>query len=252
VEGVLVQRLERDDVRGDHSRMLERRRVEAMADGAQQSRDEAGAEHHEDRDPVRGRSEEDGAEERERRDERDAGGELDRRHDDVVRPPVPGQSRDHHSGRVDAHDVGRADGDRSEPARKEQRRTVDGPHDQWLQQPALGVAAHGAQREEDREHDAEEKRREHRETEHRRPGEPAGVDAIGRTDVTEVAEEVVVGEPVEEEEARGQQQDDREDFSPQCLAQGVADDDRDRAHDVSPPTASRYVSSRVEVRTRTP
>ena len=40
--------------------------------------------------------------------------------------------------------------------------------------------------------------------------------------------------------------------NPERLLQGVADDRPDRAHDVSSPTASRYTSSSVEVRTETP
>ena len=70
--------------------------------------------------------------------------------------------------------------------------------------------------------------------------------------VGDVAEDVVVGEPVEREERRGQQQYDHEDLAPQGLAEAVTRDRQDRAHDDSSPTASRYVSSSVEVSTRTP
>jgi hypothetical protein len=62
----------------------------------------------------------------------------------------------------------------------------------------------------------------------------------------------VVREPVEEEEAGRQQQDDGEDLPPERLPQPVDDDRPDAVQEASSPTASRYVSSRVDVSTCTP
>jgi hypothetical protein len=98
-----------------------------------------------------------------------------------------------------------------------------------LQEPALGIAAHRPEREEHREHDAEEERREHREPEDERAREGSRVDPGGRLDVLDVAEGVVVREPVEEEEAGRQHQDDGEDLPPERLPQAVDDDRPDRA-----------------------
>ena len=179
-------------------------------------------------------------------------GQLEARHDDAIGPPVPGQAGDHHRRGVDGAHVRRAHRDRPEPAGEEERRAADRPHDQRLQQPSLGISAHDAERQEHGQHDPEEEGREHRQAEHERPRESACVDSRGRRDVLDVAEDVVVCKPVEPEEAEGQQEDDREHLPPQGFAQAVADDDKDRAHDVSPPTASRYVSSSVEVSARTP
>ena len=130
--------------------------------------------------------------------------------------------------------------------------SADWADDQRLEQAALGVPSHHAEREEDREHDAQEQRCEHRQPEHEGSGERPRVDSGRRPDVLDVAEDVVVGEPVEAEETERQKQHDGEHLAPQRLAQAVADDREDCAHEVSPPTASRYVSSSVEVRTLTP
>ena len=104
---------------------------------------------------------------------------------------------------------------------------------------ALGVAAHDAQRQEDREHNAEEECPEHREPEHCCADQGARIDARRRrADVGEMVEEIPRAEP-EEGEERGREHDhDREHAPPERLAQAVACDDEDRAHSVSP-TASR-------------
>ena len=57
--------------------------------------------------------------------------------------------------------------------------------------------------------------------------------------VDEIAEDVVVREPEEEEERDREDDDDGEHLAAHGLAEAVADDDAHRAHDVSPPTASR-------------
>jgi hypothetical protein len=67
--------------------------------------------------------------------------------------------------------------------------------------PSLGIAAHRPEREEHGEHDAEEERREHREPEDEGAREGSRIDPGGRLDVLDVAEGIVVREPVEEEEA---------------------------------------------------
>ena len=76
--------------------------------------------------------------------------------------------------------------------------------------------------------------------------------SAGGVIVVELAEDEVVREPEEEEEDDRQQDDDGEHLPAHRLAEAVLDDDGDRAQSVSPPTASRYVSSSVEVSTRTP
>ena len=75
MERVLVERLEGSAHDGP---AIERSVWEpiASADLAEQAGDQATAEDHEDGDPVRGRREEDRAEQRERDDEHDRGGEL--------------------------------------------------------------------------------------------------------------------------------------------------------------------------------
>jgi hypothetical protein len=91
---VLVEPLEGERVRRDRRRVLDRVRVERVPDRPEQAGDEPGAEEHEDRDPVGRRGEHDGAEQRERHDDDDAERELDRRPDQLGRPPVPGQPGD--------------------------------------------------------------------------------------------------------------------------------------------------------------
>ena len=210
-----------------------------MADRPEEAGDQARAEDHEDRDPVRGRGEEDRAEQRHRRDQCDRGGELDTGRDDVVGPPVAGQAGDQHRRGVDDSHVRRADRDRAEPAREQQRRAADRPDDERLQQSSLGVAADDAKREKDREHRPEEERPESREAEHGRTDEGARVHARGRADVAEVLVEEVHAEPEERQEGDRQDQHDAEDLAAQGLAQAVAGDRQDGGHDVSPPTASR-------------
>ena len=94
---------------------------------------------------------------------------LDPRHDDVVRPPVPGQAGDQHRGHGRPRDVRRA---QAATRRASVRRAASRGRradDQRLQQSALRVAADHSQRQEDREDDSEEERSEHRKAEDRRP-----------------------------------------------------------------------------------
>jgi hypothetical protein len=163
-------------------------------------------------------------------------------------------SSDRHRGEVDNEDVD--DGDTGCPGepRQQQRPAADRTDDERLKQAALRVGADDTQREEDREHDAEEERREHREAHQERARERARVDVhvLRRRDGVELREHEVVREPEEEEEDGGQEQHDGEHPPPHRLAEAVFDDRRDGDHDVSPPTASRYVSSSVDVSTRAP
>ena len=77
---------------------------------------------------------------------------------------------------VDGGDVDDADCGGAEEPREEQLRAADRPYQERLQEPALRVAAHDAEREKHREDDAEEERCEHRETEQEGAGECALVD----------------------------------------------------------------------------
>src|SRR5262249_50170759 len=114
------------------------------------------------------------------------------------------------------------------------------------------IAAHDAQRQEDREDDAEEQRAEHRHPEQECGRERVGVDAGRRYDVADVVERVARAEPVEGDERDRQHAHDDEDLAAQRLAQTVLRDRERRLHCVSPPTASTYTSSSVDVRTRAP
>ena len=80
--------------------------------------------------------------------------------------------------------------------RDENASAADRPHDERLQQPALGVAAHRAERQEHGEHDAQEERPEHRQPEQRRAGERRRVDPppAGR-DVRDVVERMSAPSP---------------------------------------------------------
>ena len=156
------------------------------------------------------------------------------------------------AGRVDGEDVRDADGRGAEEAAEEQRAAPDGPHDERLEEPALGVAADDAERQEGGEHGPEEERPEHREPEERPAGELPLLDRKAALELGHLLERRVGAEPVEAQVGSGQQQHDVEDAAPERLLEGVAGDDRQRPHAVSPPTASRYSSSRVVASTRTP
>jgi hypothetical protein len=62
----------------------------------------------------------------------------------------------------------------------------------------------------------------------------------------------VVREPEEDEEEGRQHHDDRKHLPQQGFPEAVAGDREDCAQETSSPTASRYVSSSVDVRMRTP
>ncbi len=154
--------------------------------------------------------------------------------------------------RVDDQDVGDADcGGAEEPA-DEQRAAADRPHDQRLKEAALGVAADYAQRQKGGEDGAEEEGPEHREAEERAARELVLLDRQALIELGDFLERRVRAQPVEAEVEGGQNEHDVEDPAAERLLEGVAGDDRERPHAVSPPTASRYSSSRLVARTRTP
>ncbi len=127
-------------------------------------------------------------------------------------------------------------------------------HDQWLQQATLGVSPHGADGQEDGEHDAEEQRPEHGQAEQRRAREHARVEAdLVAAEARDVLEELARAPRVEPAEADRDDDDDGEHPPAQRLAHGLAGDDEDVAHAASSswPRAARYVSSSVERRRRT-
>jgi hypothetical protein len=120
------------------------------------------------------------------------------------------------------------------------------PHDDRLQQAALGIAAHGAESEEDREHGAEEEGREHRQPEDRRPGKSLRVEDVifAAGEFACVAEDEVRADGVERQEGGGQSEDGDEDAPANALPHRERDHGHRRAqrrgrHPVSPPTASR-------------
>ncbi len=84
---------------------------------------------------------------------------------------------DHDGDDVDDEDVDGTDAGGGEEAREQHAAPTDRPDDERLQEPALGVAGHGSERQEDGQHDAEEERREHRHPDHERARERALVDA---------------------------------------------------------------------------
>ena len=238
LQRVLIERLERQRPRSPLRDGEERLRADRLADLPEQAADEPGAEEHEDRDPVRGRGQEDGAEERERDEQHHRRGELEGRCDDAVGRPATGSVRDQHRARIDERDVHRGDGRSTDEPAQQERRTTQGPHDERLQEPAFGVAADSAEREEDGEHGAEEERREHRHAEERRAHELVRLDADRREGLVELLVGLAGAEPVEEEERDRQERDDDEDTAAEALPQRVRGD-RDGVPHASSPTASR-------------
>ncbi len=225
-----------------------------MSDRAEQAGGETGSEEHEDRDPVRRRGEEDRAEDREGDHDHHAPGELDARRERGRGRPAPGDVDDRHRDPVHGQHVDDTDHGGAEEAREQQGRPADGANHERLQQAALRVARDDSQREEDRKHDPEEEGREHREPEQEGTSVGARVDVEvrRRRDRGETREHVVSGEPEEDEERRCQQDDDGEHLAPHGFPEAVAHDRQHAAQETSSPTASRYVSSSVDVRARTP
>ncbi len=102
---------------------------------------------------------------------RTADGELHAGAQELVRPPIAGRARDERAGGIDGEDVRHADGRGAQEAADEQRAAPDGADDERLQETALGVSPHDAERQERGQHGPEEERPEHREAEERSAGE---------------------------------------------------------------------------------
>ena len=139
-------------------------------------------------------------------------------------PPI--RPVDHRLDREEHGDVQRADSGCGQEAREQERAAADRAHDERLEQPALGIAAHDAERQEDRQHGAEEERREHREPEDGCAGDHGRVEPelVRRDESGRVPERPPDADPVQGEEGRRQEQHDQEDLAPHALPQGVAGD----------------------------
>src|SRR6266511_3762088 len=112
VQRVLVERVERQEPpRGARDR-LESRRVDHVADLAEEPREEAAAEDHQRGDAVRRRGEEDGAEDADRGHDDNGACDLEARHDQPIRRPPSRPPRDRDERAVDREDVDDAHGDR--------------------------------------------------------------------------------------------------------------------------------------------
>ncbi len=204
------------------------------------------AEDHEHGDAVRVGGEEDRAEERERCDDDDRRGQAKAGADGVGRPPVADHARHHDAARVDDQDVHAGYRRGGEEAARQILAAAERPHDERLQQPALGVAAHRPDREEDGEHDAEEQRPEHREAEDRRARERARVEPeLVAAEVVHVLEQLARAPRVEHAEREREADHHGEDPAPERLAERVAGDDEDVAHAAvrSSPADSSVVST---------
>ncbi len=159
--------------------------------------------------------------------------------DAAVGPPVARDARDQDRRRrrraatYSAHTA-------AAPAKRPSRRLVlpTGPDHERLEQSALGVAANGAEREEHGEHGAQEEDREHGEAEQRGAGQDPVVElVVGAASEFDLVERDRAAEPVQRQEADGQEQHDQDHPPPHRLAERVAGDDQRAAH--AAPTASR-------------
>jgi hypothetical protein len=161
-----------------------------------------------------------------------------------VRPPVALQAGDDNRAREAGGDVGRADAGRRQEAPEQVVRAAQRTHDERLQEPALGVPARGAQREEDGQHDAQEQRPEHRHPQDRRAGQARGVQPdVVAAEVGDVLEELRAAPPVQPAEEQGEPEHDREHPAPQALAHRLARDEEGRAQE-EPPSAAAATAAR--------
>ena len=232
MQGVLVERLERQRIGRPAADRAQRVRADRPADLGQQAGDEPTAEDHEHGDAVGSRGQEDRAQQRERDHDHDREGELDPGRGRVVRPPAADQARGHRLDREEDGDVERTDPCGGEKAREQERAAADRADDERLEQSTLGVAAHDAERQEDRQHGAEEERREHRQAEDGRPGDDGRVEPelVRRNEPGRVPERAPDADPVQGQEGDREQQHDQKDLAPHALPQRVARDDGDVAH----------------------
>ena len=117
----------------------------------------------------------------------DGRGELERGHDDAVRPPADELVGEDRGGEEDQDHVGHADAAGGDEAAEQDEGARQRAHDHGLQQAALGVPAHGVERQEDGEDRAQEHRREHRQAEQRRAGQRAALHAGAAVDAADLA-----------------------------------------------------------------
>src|SRR5215208_1543934 len=250
MEALLVERLEGQHPRKHRRHVLEPLNRQRVADLSEQAGSEPGSEQHEHRDPVRGRAEKDRAEQRDRRDHDHGEYQPDPGTDAMVRPPRARDPGYEHRGGVDERHVDRADSHRAGEAAYQQTGPADRPDYERLEEPALGIAAHRSEREEDGQNGSQEQGGEHRQAEQRGAGEHAIVDLVVGGERLDLVESDRATERVEAEEADREQQHHQDDPAAHRLAQRVARHDQRATH--AAPTASRYASSSVEARTRTP
>jgi len=240
VQALLVERLERHGTGDDRAGRLQRAHVQRVADLPQQPGGQAGAEDHEDRDPVGRGAQQRGAQQREHDDRRDAEPEPEGRDDDRAGREVAGDPRQQHGDEEHGDHVGDAHRDRGQQPAHQQRRAPHRSDDQRLQQPAIGVAAHRAEREEDRQDDAEEQRDEHGQADERAAGQRALVQrdepaAVG----LQAVERLEGGQCEQAQEAEREEADDEQHAAADGLAQRVTGDDERVAHPSRPTTAAR-------------
>jgi hypothetical protein len=168
----------------------------------------------------------------------------------VIGRPIAERERQRERDRVDDDHVGAGRDRRPRPARDEHRPAPERTDDEGLQQAGLGVASDDPDREEDRQHGAEEQGREHRQAEERRAHQDLLVDELAPDQalVLDLVEGEGDPEPVEDPEQHRQRADHREHPPAQALGEGEADDRaravdrarrRCRPHCGSSPTASR-------------
>ncbi len=101
------------------------------------------------------------------------------------------------------------------------------PHDERLEQPALGVAAHRAERQERRQHRAEEEDREHRQPEDVAPASVSAStpNSLAAKRVSTSSNSSLAPHAYSAEEDDAEHQHDDEDPPAQRLAEGVPGDD---------------------------
>ena len=134
----------------------------------------------------------------------------------------PVDAGDDHGARVDHADVGEGHCRGREKAPGQVLAASERADDERLQQPGLGVAADRRQREEDREHGAQEERAEHGQAEQGGARQRARVEAeLVAAEAGDVLEQLARAPRVEAAEGQREHDDDREHAPAQRLAQGV-------------------------------
>ena len=115
----------------------------------------------------------------------------------MIGPPIAGQAGDQERRQVDGEDVGGGEESGPREPRAEQGPATQRPDHEGLEKTRLGVAPRHAERQEHRQHGAEEQGREHRQPEDRRAGERGRVeDPLGAGEMACVAEGEVSADAV--------------------------------------------------------